>query len=170
LRERREDIEPNLDYEVEQVAKRNGRIVRFSTEARSAFLKFASTPEATWSGNFRDLSAAVSRLATLSSGGRITVDDVEEEVARLRAAWHRPAAEGDILATVPGLNLDSIDLFDRVQLAQVVTTCRESASLSEAGRMLFAASRARRASVNDADRLRKYLARFGLDWDAVRAV
>jgi transcriptional regulatory protein RtcR len=98
------------------------------------------------------------------------VDDVEEEVARLRAAWHRPASEGDILATVPGLNLDSIDLFDRVQLAQVVTTCRETASLSEAGRTLFAASRARRASVNDADRLRKYLARFGLDWDAVRAV
>lgn len=168
LRERREDIEPNLDYEVEQVAKRNRRIVRFSTEARSAFLKFAVTPEATWSGNFRDLSAAVSRLATLSSGGRITVDDVEDEVVRLRTAWHRPASEGDILATVPGLNLDSIDLFDRVQLAQVVTTCRETASLSEAGRMLFAASRARRASVNDADRLRKYLARFGLDWDAVR--
>jgi transcriptional regulatory protein RtcR len=32
---------------------------------------------------------------------------------------------------------------------------------------LFAASRLRRSSANDADRLRKYLARFGLDWTSV---
>ena len=37
------------------------------------------------------------------------------------------------------------------------------------GRALFAASRGRRASTNDADRLRKYLARFGLGWADVRA-
>ena len=42
-------------------------------------------------------------------------------------------------------------------------TCR-SASLSEAGRTLFAASRTQRTSTNDSDRLRKYLAKFGLDW------
>ena len=59
---------------------------------------------------------------------------------------------------------DQLDPFDRVQLALVVETCRTSRSLSEAGRALFAASRARRSSSNDADRLRKYLARFGLDW------
>ena len=35
---------------------------------------------------------------------------------------------------------------------------------------LFAASRRQRTSTNDADRLRKYLARFGLDWERVRAV
>jgi transcriptional regulatory protein RtcR len=29
---------------------------------------------------------------------------------------------------------------------------------------LFSASRARRATTNDADRLRKYLARFDIDW------
>jgi transcriptional regulatory protein RtcR len=39
--------------------------------------------------------------------------------------------------------------------------------LSAAGRMLFTASRARKASSNDADRLRKYLARFGLDWQTI---
>ena len=41
-------------------------------------------------------------------------------------------------------------------------------SMSEAGRKLFAASRARRNSVNDADRLAKYLARHDLDWPSVR--
>jgi transcriptional regulatory protein RtcR len=45
--------------------------------------------------------------------------------------------------------------------------CRTSSSLSAAGRTLFAASRAQKTSANDADRLRKYLARFGLDWQAV---
>jgi transcriptional regulatory protein RtcR len=40
--------------------------------------------------------------------------------------------------------------------------------LSEAGRALFAASRTRRASSNDADRLRKYLARFDLSWQQLQ--
>jgi transcriptional regulatory protein RtcR len=36
--------------------------------------------------------------------------------------------------------------------------------MSDAGRELFAASRQKKKAPNDADRLRKYLARFGLDW------
>ena len=62
----------------------------------------------------------------------------------------------------------ALDRFDRVQLAEVLRVCRASSSLSEAGRALFAVSRAQRTSVNDADRLRKYLARFGLDWERAR--
>jgi transcriptional regulatory protein RtcR len=61
--------------------------------------------------------------------------------------------------------MEGIDLFDRVQLAAVVSVCRESRSMSEAGRKLFAASRAKRSSVNDSDRLRKYLGKFGLSWE-----
>jgi transcriptional regulatory protein RtcR len=63
--------------------------------------------------------------------------------------------------------LASLDLFDRAQLETVARICRSAPSLSEAGRRLFAASRSRKASPNDADRLRKYLARFGLSWSAV---
>jgi transcriptional regulatory protein RtcR len=55
-----------------------------------------------------------------------------------------------------------------VQLAEVVRVCRKSRSLSDAGRKLFYVSRTRKASPNDADRLRKYLARFGLEWDRLR--
>lgn len=60
-----------------------------------------------------------------------------------------------------------MDLFDHVQLAEVIRVCREHSSLSAAGRTLFAASRAQKASANDANRLRKYLTRFGLGWQAV---
>ena len=59
LRERREDIEPNLEYELEQFARAQGTKVTFNKEARERFLKFATTPDAIWSGNFRDLNAAV---------------------------------------------------------------------------------------------------------------
>jgi transcriptional regulatory protein RtcR len=63
--------------------------------------------------------------------------------------------------------LAAIDLFDRVQLEQVITICRRCRTLSEAGRALFNRSRAQRASTNDADRLRKYLARFELSLDSI---
>ena len=64
-------------------------------------------------------------------------------------------------------NLRKLDLFDAAQLACVVRVCRRAHNLSEAGRLLFAHSRERKRNVNDADRLRKYLAKFGLDWESV---
>lgn len=39
--------------------------------------------------------------------------------------------------------------------------------MSEAGRTLFAESFKKRKSTNDSDRLRKYLAGFGLSWKQV---
>ena len=42
-------------------------------------------------------------------------------------------------------------------------------SAEDAGRQLFQASRQARSVVNDADRLRKYLLKFGLSWDRVAA-
>ena len=59
---------------------------------------------------------------------------------------------------------------DHVRLGLVLTVGSRSKSLSDAGRVLFAASRAKRTSVNDADRLRKYLARFGLVFEDIRNI
>ena len=55
-----------------------------------------------------------------------------------------------------------------MQLAEVVRICRTTDSLSEAGRILFAETRKTKANPNDADRLRKYLARFDLEWKQLR--
>jgi transcriptional regulatory protein RtcR len=63
--------------------------------------------------------------------------------------------------------LAQLDPFDKPQLAHVLRVCARSRTLSEAGRELFAVSRKQKTSSNDADRLRKYLARFGLTWDAI---
>lgn len=171
LRERKEDIEPNLQFELDQFADRNGRRVTFSREALSRFLKFATSAEASWNGNFRDLNGAIIRMATLAESGRISVDVVEEEVERLCAAWQLPKAKAQMNFIGELLSDDvweAIDLFDRIQLEGVLKVCRESRSLSEAGRKLFHSSRDRKTTANDADRLRKYLLRFGLDWSRVR--
>ena len=44
-------------------------------------------PEALLAGNFRDLAASVTRMATFAPGGRIDVATVEAEKARLRRFW-----------------------------------------------------------------------------------
>ncbi len=169
LAQRREDIEPNLEYELDRFAEREGEHTSFNKEAREAYLRFATSPEANWPGNFRDLAASVTRMATLSPRGRIDLECVEAEVARLRRLWSGQADRSDdVLSDVMSEEaLAAIDPFDRVQLAHAVATCRASRSLSEAGRTLFAASRVQRSSTNDADRLRKYLARFQLSWAAI---
>jgi len=165
LAERREDIAPNLDYELDRYAEREGDRVTFNREARDRYLAFATGADAPWPGNFRDLAASVTRMATFSPKGRIDVAGVEAEIARLRRLWPGASASDDGLAALMTPEaIAQLDGFDRVQLAHVVQICRASRSLSEAGRTLFAASRTQRASTNDADRLRKYLARFGLSW------
>jgi transcriptional regulatory protein RtcR len=172
LRERREDIAPNLDYELEQHTRRTGARVTVNREARDRFLSFAVAPEASWERNFRDLSGAVTRMCTVAAGGRITVEVVNEEIERLRKAWLKTAASSDrenLLQQTLGVDaVQRLDLFDRMQLASVIEIASTSRSLSEAGRALFANSREKKSSSNDADRLRKYLSRFGIAWDSLR--
>jgi transcriptional regulatory protein RtcR len=169
LAERREDIAANLDFELERYAKTHRRQVRMNKEARDAFLKFAKGPEAKWSANFRDLNAAVTRMATLAPKGRITVECVEAEVLRLKEAWREVGKENELGSSLyGGLDASQLDPFDRVQLEFVIKTCRESKTLSDAGRKLFTVSRMKRSKMNDADRLKKYLLRFDLSWDDVK--
>lgn len=167
LAERVEDIEPNLDFELERWSREQHQRVTFNREARARFLSFATGIEARWSGNFRDLGASVMRMATLAKAGRIQTELVEEEVERLTRQW-RSGGEPSSLEALLGERVATLDRFDRVQLEEVVRVCAKSKSLSQAGRELFAVSRQQRASTNDADRLRKYLARFDLEWEQIR--
>jgi transcriptional regulatory protein RtcR len=198
LCERPEDIAPNLDYELERHAERAGTQARFSVEARRRYLDFACSTAARWPGNFRELASSITRLATLAHNGRITEIEVDEEIARLREAWQdvgntdnrdstRHARPGDadlgrrdaesfasdtpddlVQAVLGAEAARDLDLFDRSQLQSVLQTCRRAPNLSAAGRALFAQSRQQKTRPNDADRLRKYLLRFGLDWEKVQ--
>ncbi|HEX8610399.1 MAG TPA: RNA repair transcriptional activator RtcR [Telluria sp.] len=172
LVDRPEDIEPNLVYLLNQFSQEYGQMVRFNKEARERYMRFAISPEAVWAGNFRDLSASVTRMATLAEAGGISEGIVSAEVARLQKLWQHytrapVAAEVDLAELMGDQAAAGLDLFDALQLAAVVKICRQSSTLSDAGRKLFAVSRSAKSKPNDADRLKKFLARFELDWDQV---
>lgn len=172
LAQRREDIEPNIDHQLSLASNELKRQIRINLEARSAYLRFAQSPQALWSGNFRDLSASITRLATLADNGRISVELVEAEIERLRWLWSEEqgiASEPDVdLGSIMGQAANEIDEFDRLQLQSVINVCRQHHNLSDAGRALFNVSRTHRSVVNDADRLRKYLLKFNLNWEQVK--
>lgn len=173
LRERLEDLEPNLDYELERYAQRKGALVSFNRAARTSYLQFALGHEARWPANFRDLNASVTRMATLAPGGRINVEVVADEVARLRYDWGAGGEAGSDPRGVTAAFLDSttharLDLFEHIQLAAIAAACRDSLTLAEAGRRLFDRSREEKRSSNDSHRLRQLLAKYGLDFPRLK--
>jgi transcriptional regulatory protein RtcR len=87
-------------------------------------------------------------------------------MGRLQAAWagfllSAPVDDG-LSGVLSAEILVELDLFDRLQLAEVVRVCHASRSLAEAGRVLFDKSRQQKTSVNDSHRLKQYLQKFGL--------
>ena len=172
LRHRLEDLEPNIEFELERWAQRSGQRVSFNKSARQLYLRFARSGEALWSANFRDLNASMTRMATLAPGGRINESIVNEEIARLKKNWVRYDAVPDntaenLIDLFGEKKLSNLDLFDRIQLLGVVRVCRESGTLAEAGRKLFAHSRKQKKSANDSHRVRQYLSRFDLSFETL---
>ncbi|MBQ2629455.1 MAG: RNA repair transcriptional activator RtcR [Kiritimatiellae bacterium] len=175
LAERREDIEPNLAYELARFSEKSGKHISFSKEARKRFMDFALSPSNSWPGNFRDLNAMIVRMATLSDGGRITEEVVADEIARSshganpRAAASGGAVDGkDLAALLGGDYAARFDEFDLVQFAHVAAVCRASDTAADAAKKLFAVSRMAKKSSNDSDRLTKYLSRFGVKFKDFR--
>lgn len=166
LRDRRDDIEINLRHELHLAEYKLGSRIGFNTDASEAWLRFAHAPDTHWPGNFRDFSAAILRLCTLAPRGRITLSQVNEEIEALKRRWTQETKDDDTELVTAFIDQD-IDPFDIPQLAHVLRICQTSTTLSEAGRRLYAVSRIQRSSVNDSDRVRKYLARFDLTWDDV---
>ena len=172
LKDRREDLEPNIDYELQQLEAKQNHKISFNKLARQQYLAFAMSAEASWNGNFRDLNASIRRMATLADGGRITEAVVGREIQRLKRFW----AETQVESSLPRLEefvtpevLAEMDQFDQWQLAKVISICQNAHSLSDAGRQLFDRSRLQKTSVNDSHRIRQYLAKFGVTADRIRS-
>lgn len=87
LADRREDIEPNIDYELAKFCQAEQCQIRFDREARKHYVQFACSSQAAWRGNFRELGASISRMATFAERGRISQSVVEEEIQRLSQQW-----------------------------------------------------------------------------------
>jgi transcriptional regulatory protein RtcR len=108
----------------------------------------------------------MTRMETLALDGRITEELVSEEIGRLQIAWSgflpTVAVDDGLSAVLSDKALAELDLFDRLQLVEVVRVCQASRSLAEAGRVLFNQSRQQKTSVNDSHRLKQYLQKLGL--------
>lgn len=167
LADRREDIEPNIEYELARFARKSGKHITFNSEAKSCFLEYALDPATEWRGNFRDLNAMIIRMATLASGGRIDLDTVREELARSRKSHPERKTLPELASLLGPDYTEHFDYFELVQLREVVNICQSSRSLADAGKKLFAVSRKAKKSSNDSDRLSKYLAHFGLDFHSI---
>jgi transcriptional regulatory protein RtcR len=167
LKDRKEDIPVNVDYEIDLFAKKTGHRVQFNKEAQSTFIGFSTSNEALWSGNFRDLSSAITRLCTLADSSRITVDDVADEIERLKRAWNptdQQSTENNLYRYLSKEQVDNLDTFDANQLNYVLNICQRHNSMASAGRELFDVSRILKSQPNDSSRLQKYLSKFGLKW------
>jgi transcriptional regulatory protein RtcR len=172
LSKRPEDIEPNLNYELDRFAERTKRHITFNKEARNRFLKFATSPEALWPANFRDLNGAITRMATLAPGGRITDQVVKDEIHRLSLRWGffpKQRDDGILVELIGEERTAALDRFEKIQLADVIRICRTSKNIAQAGRTLFAASRKRKTRSNDSDRLRKYLSKYQIQWREIHS-
>ena len=166
LKDRTEDIPPNIDYELEHYTKENGMVITFNKAAKKLFIEFAQSPQAIWKANFRDLNASITRMATLTSGARISEDIVTEEIHRLIHLW-QPTRDSTNQLDPLLQQQNSLDHFDLLQLNLILKECRKHISISSAGRALFNISRAKKDTVNDSDRLSKYLKKFDICWNDI---
>ena len=169
LKERIEDLEPNIDFELEAFSNKSGYLVKFNKTAREIYLSFSHSTEATWSANFRDLNASITRMGTLCDGGRITKDIVDDEITRLKTKWRtapkRPNSPTQVIEPLLGVELCAqIDHLDQVMLAEIIKTCKDSSSMAEAGRTLFNISRNTKKSNNDSHRVKQLLNKYGLSF------
>lgn len=172
LAERPEDIEPNIDFELKKLAENDHKIT-FDKTARERFVAFAKSPQATWRANFRDLNAAIRRMATLAPSDCIDDNTVKKEIERLTSIWQEyetgPVEKFLLRELLDEEVLSQLDLFDEFQLTRVIEVCCQSKSLADAGRKLYQHSRTQKTSTNDTTRLSKYLAGFGLTWETIHS-
>jgi transcriptional regulatory protein RtcR len=176
LKDRIEDLEPNLEYELSRLSEQQGYRVRFTPEAQQRYLAFSRADTSLWSGNFRDLIGSVRRMGTLCEQGLIDTTQVELETRRLHEAWYgdstqrslnrslaSPDASVDLSDTIPAEILDQMDSIDQRALEAVVQVIGESRSYAEAARRLFDRSRLMKKQMNDSHRIKTWLQRFGID-------
>ena len=90
LKDRLEDLPANIDYELARLGSEQQQQYRFENEARLRYENFATSEQATWQGNFRDLTASMIRLTTLAESKVIQVKDVQAEIERLTHLWGLP--------------------------------------------------------------------------------
>ena len=180
LSERREDIEPNFNYELDLFRNQVNRGVVITDEARKLFMDYALAETTRWDGNFRELRNMVTRMGTLAQDGEIRPADVEREIRRTASTKQTEAAaaptelvskrseienEDPYLKSLLGNGYSGrMDAIEIATLRYVLDICRTCTSAAEAGRKLYNISRSTRSTANDSDRITKFLKTYNLQF------
>jgi transcriptional regulatory protein RtcR len=173
LRDRREDIAPNIEFELAKHSQQQKTRIRFNKEAQEKYLSFALSPLATWTGNFRDLSSSITRMVTLCENGRIDLANVMQEIDRLKLDWH---TEGDVLAqeaqSAPSCltteRWAQMCMVERVEFDCVLSACLSTTTQKEAAEHLYS-TESWDGGTNPSGRLSNYLRRYGLTYKDIQA-
>jgi two-component system nitrogen regulation response regulator NtrX len=124
LRERADDITPLAKHFAVRQAARLARPVELDAGALQLLQSYS------WPGNVRELSNVVERLAILSTGERISADDVARVMPQDGGPSGQPADDG-----TPDTGLsDALDRFERTLIARALS--RASGNVAEAARRL----------------------------------
>jgi two-component system nitrogen regulation response regulator NtrX len=124
LRERADDIAPLAKHFAVRQAARLARPVELDAGALQLLQSYS------WPGNVRELSNVVERLAILSTGERISADDVARVMPQDGGPSGQPADDG-----TPDTGLsDALDRFERTLIARALS--RASGNVAEAARRL----------------------------------
>jgi two-component system nitrogen regulation response regulator NtrX len=124
LRERADDIAPLAKHFAVRQAARLARPVELDAGALQLLQSYS------WPGNVRELANVVERLAILSTGERISADDVARVMPQDGGPSGQPADDG-----TPDTGLsDALDRFERTLIARALS--RASGNVAEAARRL----------------------------------
>jgi transcriptional regulatory protein RtcR len=177
LERRRKDMDEKA-LKTDDAARRFSlKTPAFTPGAKEKFLQFAESPEAAWSGNYRDLWSAVERMSVLGAAakdGVVTEAVAEKEIKRLRGEWKRGrsknAADDTVeeylriaeqhLAEKPsGRPLNGLE---RAELSYVINVCRKHRTLTAAAKEVYEPSR---NDSNLSSKLRAFLNKYGLTFE-----
>lgn len=162
LAERREDIEPNIDYELSKFENETQQHIEFNKEGRDAFLAYANSPETAWRGNFREFCSMIHRMAVFADDGIITEGIVRNEIVRNNRCSIALTSD-DALVRILGPDYQKhIDPIDAIQLKYAIDVCLHSPNAAAACRTLFASSIASGKKITPTTRVKQYLERFNL--------
>lgn len=172
LAERREDIDPNIDYELSLLNKENSNSpIAFTTEAREYFLRYALNEDTHWEGNFREFHKMFIRMGAYAQkeGNRITLEIVKKEIKRNQIN----TGVQSVKLQTPSINLKELLGDDYLKygnlelknLEYIITICQNAKSQADAGRQLF-----KKGLSNYSDQLKTHLNRFNLRFDKSHGV
>ena len=116
LAQRREDIAPNVEYELQRFSSSKQTQIRFDKKPALPIWHLPVPHRRNGAATFANSVHPSRAWRRLPNKGRITLSLVEEEIALLKESWQ-------IATPQPELNMD-IDLFDRRQLETVLEVCR----------------------------------------------